>query len=178
VNWGEIRTEISQHQLSQMLVDIFAQEQEHPADTKDTSIAIRVASLKLLDGGRDVGEAREEDVHNGERIGWDWLEWQGITIVCCHCVKCCTWTARQDIEGKMECWSGSGKADMRVSLSLRSFCYGHRGNCVPLYGHRFLCPSSRGCLILLGRPTTGEVDKEGRYSRISRWPMATAACNG
>jgi hypothetical protein len=62
VNWGEIRTEISHHQLSHMLVDIFAQEYEHPADTKNTSIAIRVASLKLLDGGRDVSEAGE-DVH-------------------------------------------------------------------------------------------------------------------
>jgi hypothetical protein len=95
VEFGTIRTEIGHHHLSHMLVKIFAQEHEHPADTKNTSIAVRAASLKLSDSSRDAIEAREEEVQNGERIGCDWLDWQRITIIaCCHCVKCCTWTAR------------------------------------------------------------------------------------
>ncbi|PSS18517.1 hypothetical protein M430DRAFT_35029 [Amorphotheca resinae ATCC 22711] len=58
----------------------------------------------------------------------------------------------------MECWSKSGKA---------------------LFMLQFLpCRSSRGRLVLLSRPTTGEVDKDTRYSRIIRRRMVTKSCNG
>jgi hypothetical protein len=40
-----------------------------------------------------------------------------------------------------------------------------------------LCPSSRGRLILLGKPTSGEADTGSRYSRIDQWPMVTS-CKG
>jgi hypothetical protein len=79
------RTEISLDKFLHMAIGIFAQEYKDPAHTKDTNITVRVAGLKLLQSGRDVGEARKEDVHNGERVGGNWLAGEGIRIVIsCH----------------------------------------------------------------------------------------------
>lgn len=83
-----------------MSVGISAQEYDDSADTKDASITVRVSSLELLESGRDVGEAREENVHNRD---WEWLAWQRITVVvCCHCGKCCAWAAEQKDRWKYE----------------------------------------------------------------------------
>jgi hypothetical protein len=59
--------------------------------------------LKLLNSGRDIGEAREEDIYNRDRVQWDGLIGQRISIVPNgHCGMSCTWTARQYINGKID----------------------------------------------------------------------------
>ena len=60
----ESRTEIRRHQCSEEIFDISAKEHSQSADTKHTTIAVWVASLKLLEGSRDVGKPREEDVYH------------------------------------------------------------------------------------------------------------------
>jgi hypothetical protein len=84
-----------------MLAGISSEEQSNSTDTKNLSIAICFASLKLLKGSRDIAEARKEDVHDRDWGGSNWLGWEGMTVVvCCHYGKRCTWTAKQKIAGR------------------------------------------------------------------------------
>lgn len=52
-------------------MDIFAQEHNDHTDTKHLSKAIRVANLKLLEGGRDISKTREEDIYNRNWVRWN-----------------------------------------------------------------------------------------------------------
>lgn len=70
---GKVRTEISTGKSLHCVVGISAKEHGNSTHTKHLSIAIRVARLKLLKGGRDTGEAREEDIHDGDWGGWNWV---------------------------------------------------------------------------------------------------------
>lgn len=49
--------------------------------TKHLRIVIGVVSLKLAKIDRDIGEAREEDAHNGDWGGWDWAVGRRKTVV-------------------------------------------------------------------------------------------------
>jgi hypothetical protein len=52
------------HKYSEEVFDISAKEHGQSADTKHTTIAVWVASQKLLEGSRDVSKPREEDVYH------------------------------------------------------------------------------------------------------------------
>jgi hypothetical protein len=49
---------------SEVLVGIFAQDHDDPTDTNHAAKPFGLTSLKLLEGRRDVVEAREEDIYN------------------------------------------------------------------------------------------------------------------
>ena len=51
------------HKCSKEVFDISAKEHSQSADTKHTTIAVW-SGLKLLEGSRDVGKPREEDVYH------------------------------------------------------------------------------------------------------------------
>jgi len=51
------------HQCSEEVFGISAKEHSQSADTKHTTIAVW-SGLKLLEGSRDVGKPREEDVYH------------------------------------------------------------------------------------------------------------------
>lgn len=78
---SEPRTEISLDKFLHKIVDISTDEHGNATNTKHLSIAVRIASLKLLKGGRDIGETGEEDIHDGHWGGWNWVAWHRGTIV-------------------------------------------------------------------------------------------------
>jgi hypothetical protein len=60
------------------------------------------------------------------------------------------WTARQDIEGRMECWSGSGKANVRYeseSVLEELLPWTSRELCTPIYSNITKAPA-KVCLFL------------------------------
>ena len=78
---GKVRTEISIDKSLHSVVGISTEEHGKSTNIKHLSIAICVIAMKLLQGGRYIGETREEDVHDGHWRGWNWVVGQRITVV-------------------------------------------------------------------------------------------------